>query len=495
MPTSRHGAQTLGFAVILSVSYELLDQNCPESWKQRQFDGSPALTGWSPPSTLLSPANATAMAWLQDVMLDFAAIAADAGQAVRMQIGELGGGSGRIESPASTTLPRLQLMAAPRRDRGCERGPDGGGGQLSRLVPPRCSALRRWRCATPSGRRILTPTFCCCFTRLRSLGSAAIRRLNLPEAWVYPAFDVLQLEDYDYVTGGDIAGSRRAADAVTADLGYPAADQHYFSGFVLDAAHRDQWAPRWRQASARREARGVARGFVWALPQVLRDGFTWFDSGDDMQPFHDVRFPLEVGLGASGGPEFSTTIVTSVSGAEQRNSAWSQARMKYDAGLGVRSEADLATIAAFFRARRGAAIGFRFRDRGDFSSNGTSATPTPLDQALGIGDGAATRFALVKRYGDGDDAHLRRISRPEVESVRVAVGGVEQASGWTLGRWRRDRLRCGASGGGHRRVPFRRAGSLCRRPAGNLRRVLCGGRNTERAAGRNPRKSRAVETR
>ena len=40
-----------------------------------------------------------------------------------------------------------------------------------------------------------------------------------------------------------------------------------------------------------------------------------------------------------------------------------------------------------------------------------------------------TRFALVKDYGGGE---ARRITRPVAGSVRVAVGAVEAASGWTL---------------------------------------------------------------
>ena len=81
-------ARAMGFEVILSLSYELLAQHCPEAWKQRAENGDPALTAWEPPSALLSPANAAAMAWLQDVARAFAALAAEAEQPVRFQVGE-----------------------------------------------------------------------------------------------------------------------------------------------------------------------------------------------------------------------------------------------------------------------------------------------------------------------------------------------------------------------------------------------------------------------
>lgn len=58
--------------------------------------------------------------------------------------------------------------------------------------------------------------------------------------------------------------------------------------------------------------------------------------------------------------------------------------------------------------------------------------PGAGDQWIGAGDGASTRFLLVKRYGTGPDAQVRAITRPVAGSVRVAVGGVAKASGWRL---------------------------------------------------------------
>lgn len=155
-----------------------------------------------------------------------------------------------------------------------------------------------------------------------------------------------------------------------------------------------------------------------------------------MAAFHDVRFPFELGFGAAGGPAFSTQVVVTGSGAEQRNAQWSDARLEYDAGLGLRSEADLTQLLGFFRARRGQAHGFRFLDPLDNSSADDGAAPAATDQILGTGNGGTTRFALVKRYGDaglGDDPpQSRRITRPWPESVVVAVNGVAQAGGWVL---------------------------------------------------------------
>ncbi len=123
-------------------------------------------------------------------------------------------------------------------------------------------------------------------------------------------------------------------------LGYPIDEQHYFSGFVLLPEQRAQWAAIADAADGAR-ARGVARTFVWALPQVARDGFVTFDDGgdgeDDVQAYDAVDFPLAIGREAMVATEFSTQIVSSPAGHEQRASEWAEARMRYDAGPGIRS--------------------------------------------------------------------------------------------------------------------------------------------------------------
>ncbi|MEY4500138.1 MAG: hypothetical protein RIS52_28, partial [Pseudomonadota bacterium] len=210
---------------------------------------------------------------------------------------------------------------------------------------------------------------------------------------------------------------------MTARLGYPVAAQHYFSGFVLVPQDHAQWGLIDAAAEAAR-GRGVGEVFIWALPQIVRDGYTHFSEGEaPVNAFDDLLFPLSLGRDAQVSPSFSTAIVTTASGSEQRNAAWAQGRMRYDAGTGIRSDADLKALIAFFRARRGAAKGFRFRDPLDHDA---------VDQLIGIGDGVRTSFALVKRYGTGADAEVRRITRPEAASVIIMIDGTAQATGWSL---------------------------------------------------------------
>ena len=143
--------------------------------------------------------------------------------------------------------------------------------------------------------------------------------------------------------------------------------------------------------------------------------------------FHEVSFPLTVALGARGGPERRTEIVALASGREVRNARWADSRRRYDASTGVKSLDDLHAVIAFFEERRGRLHGFRFRDRADCKSCIPSGTISPVDQALGVGDGVTRVFPLVKRYGSTFAPWDRRIEKPVGGSVTVAVAGTALA--------------------------------------------------------------------
>ncbi len=146
--------------------------------------------------------------------------------------------------------------------------------------------------------------------------------------------------------------------------------------------------------------------------------------------FHAVRFPLDVALGARGGPERRTDVVTLANGHEQRNGRWHQSRRRYNAGYGVKSRADMAAVLAFFEERRGRLHGFLWRDGLDYSSGGGS--PTSTDQHLGTGDGVRSEFQLTKTYGALFAPYVRVIRKPVAGSVRVAVAGVELTGGFSV---------------------------------------------------------------
>ncbi|MGV1939733.1 phage distal tail protein, Rcc01695 family [Agrobacterium sp. 22-211-1] len=143
-----------------------------------------------------------------------------------------------------------------------------------------------------------------------------------------------------------------------------------------------------------------------------------------MAAFHEVRFPLRLALGVSGGPVRRTDIVNLSNGRESRNQRWKNARRAYDAGSGIRSVADLYEVLAFFEARRGELYGFRFRDPVDCKSCPPGGAPATTDQRIGTGDGATAQFQLVKTYADAGGAFIRRVEKPVEGSVFVSVEGV-----------------------------------------------------------------------
>jgi uncharacterized protein (TIGR02217 family) len=148
-----------------------------------------------------------------------------------------------------------------------------------------------------------------------------------------------------------------------------------------------------------------------------------------MPAFHEILFPLDIALGARGGPERRTEIVTTGSGREERNARWAHARRRWNAGYGVKSLEALSEVVAFFEERRGRLYGFRWRDRLDGSSSAPGVELRIDDQLLGLGDGERTSFQLVKRYGGEHAPYVRPITKPVAGSIRIAIGGVEMTEG------------------------------------------------------------------
>lgn len=138
--------------------------------------------------------------------------------------------------------------------------------------------------------------------------------------------------------------------------------------------------------------------------------------------FVEVQFPTDISYGSAGGPEYATDVVASASGHEQRNINWSEARARYNVAHGVKTKTQLDTLIAFFRARKGRAIGFRFKDWTDYQATET----------LGTGDGVRTGFQLIRTYSSGAVSETRTIHKPVAGTVQVFKNAVLQSSGVTV---------------------------------------------------------------
>lgn len=426
-----------GYSPIASLSYELLAAHCPSAWQQRAWNGNAARTGWDPPSALLSPANVEAMGWLRSAATAFVGLMKDSGVPIRFQIGEpwwwiMADGGPCLYDPAAkaalggnpVNIPDLRGAL----DNMQKALLDKAGELLAASTAALTATVRD--AAAPTNAEVLLLTF---LPTVLDPAMPEARRANLPLGWASPAFDRLQVEDYDWLTAGADAYRRAGYETVNARLGYPPQEQDYLAGFVLNAPYRDLW----RRIDAGIDealARSPHEVFVWASPQICRDGYVRLpqaEESDTMRAFDDIPYPLALGRDATVTPEFSTSVAVTASGFERRNSLWTDARLRFDVGPGIRSEDELGTLIAFFRARRGAARGFRLRDPSDFSSSGMTGAPGATDQRLGVGDGVTSTFPLLKRYGGGDEAQLRRITRPVLDTVSVSVNGAKVTAGWS----------------------------------------------------------------
>ncbi len=116
--------------------------------------------------------------------------------------------------------------------------------------------------------------------------------------------------------------------------------------------------------------------------------------------FQEVRLDPQITYGAVGGPKFNTTILTLSSGYEKRNINWSTVRAEYNIGYGIRTQAEMDAVRAFFYARAGQAYGFRMRDWADFKL---------VRQSIGLTDGTTTTYQIYKRYSSNSVNYDRNI--------------------------------------------------------------------------------------
>jgi uncharacterized protein DUF2460 len=185
-----------------------------------------------------------------------------------------------------------------------------------------------------------------------------------------------------------------------------------------------------------------------------------------MSGFHEVRFPDNIAYGATGGPEFATTVVVTGAGHEQRNIDWAEARGRWDVASGLKTQAQLDELIAFFRARKGKAYGFRFKDWTRLQGHRPADRhgrwrhqDLPAGQALSFGQRG--RGAHDHEAGLGHGARLQRWCG----AARGLLGRRDV---------RHHHLhRCAGHGRGNDcRFRARRAGSLRHRPHGRDHREL-----------------------
>jgi len=128
--------------------------------------------------------------------------------------------------------------------------------------------------------------------------------------------------------------------------------------------------------------------------------------------FFEVEFPTVISVMGIGGPGFSTTINAGLSGQEQRNKNWANARGEWTASLVTPSayatsrQTFIDILNAFFRVVDGMGDAFRLRDHTDYKATGQTLA------SLG-----SNNYQLQKTYTIGSRSSVRTITKPIWSSV------------------------------------------------------------------------------
>ncbi len=116
---------------------------------------------------------------------------------------------------------------------------------------------------------------------------------------------------------------------------------------------------------------------------------------------------------------FSTDIIKTFSGHEQRSINWAVAKGRWNIATGIKGQTDIDTLIAFYRARYGKAVGFRFKDWSDYRI---------VAGNIGIGDSSTTEFQLKKQYSSGSIIIDRIITKPVTGTVTAYIDGTPDAN-------------------------------------------------------------------
>ena len=275
-----------GYTFVWSTSFEILASYMPEEWAQRDYSGAMALSGWSPPSSFVIPAHTSPLDYLARVIKHGLRLMKEAGMVqLLFQIGEPWWWDGsytngapciydqytrnlyKQETGNDVPTPFIENYSNPVTD---EQRPylEWIGHKLGQATNYIRDAVKT---AYPESKATLlffTP-------QIMNPASEMLPIINFPMSeWVYPNYDFVQIEDYDWISGGQLQYLPLTIEAATVKLKYPLEVVHYFVGFVNTA--RETWVwPNINIATKLAFQNKIPNVYIWAYPQVIRDGITY----------------------------------------------------------------------------------------------------------------------------------------------------------------------------------------------------------------------------
>lgn len=275
------------FKYVNSVAYEILDFFCPEEWKQRNWLGLPAQSGWYPPSSFIQPSNVEPLDYIAKVQAQILREAVALGMVPYFQIGEPWWWDGSYNNGEGKNAPCLYdeyTMAMYK----AETGNDVPMPMIKSIFDP--VAENQWpyvdwlRMKLGESTNYIRDkvkdefpnaqaTLLFFSPQVMSPASDLTFRLNFPmDQWVFPNYEFVQIEDYDWIIEGRLDLVPLTFQAATELLGYPLDVVHYFIGFnLLPATAQTIWANTDKAWALAQEA-GIKIIYPWSYTQVVRDG-------------------------------------------------------------------------------------------------------------------------------------------------------------------------------------------------------------------------------
>jgi uncharacterized protein (TIGR02217 family) len=394
---------------IVAISFEILASLIPTAWQQYDAGGNPAHSGYTPPSAFITPSNPDPLNYIVRCFNWFNSAIFGAGVQPYDQLGEWWwwDQSFTTHEPAfydaytvaayfaqtgyPVPTPYLTSISAPT-DLATQNFLAWLARQLGAAMLYVRDQVRLTYPGIPVTVLLYTP---------QVLSTPILTTVNLPPQIQYPAFSLLQLEDYDWVTSGRWSDHARTWGVQT-EFGYPASATTYFTGFVQYQIDGAVFWPRIWTAAYDGFAHGVET-WVWARPEVFRDGIVWpvaaapIPAPSALSPCA-LTFPSLPGLAWNvvKTPIWQTRIQRAVSGREYRTADWPwplwafTLTYEFVRDQAARGYDELHQLAGFFLECQGAATPFCFLDPND---------NTVTNGAIGTGDGATLSFQLARNYG------------------------------------------------------------------------------------------------
>lgn len=144
------------------------------------------------------------------------------------------------------------------------------------------------------------------------------------------------------------------------------------------------------------------------------------------------RFPDDLSTGVAFGPEFLTVISRNQGGYEQANVVYERALCKGDCAHAVRMPDQLRTLLTFFRAVKGRAIRFRFKDWSDYRL-------AAADSLLVLVPGTLNQYQITKAYRAAVGFEEQRpLRKPVAGTVVLRDSGVVVVPGGSGGQYQVD---------------------------------------------------------